>query len=74
MPVNTISPRRMVFNIRLKDFFTTVSRNAIVRVCMQSLMLDVNFHKCKGFSYLVGFFVMLRGKLLDRFSRSIRQV
>ncbi len=74
MPVNTKSPRCMVFNIRLKDFFAIVSRNAIVRVCMQSLMLYVGFHKRKGFSYLVNFFVMLRGKLPDRFSRSIRQI
>ena len=64
----------MVFNIRLKDFFTVISREAIVRMCMQSLMFYVSFHKCKGFSHLVNFSVILRGKLPNCFSRSIRQV
>ncbi len=64
----------MVFNIRLEDFFTVISREAIVGMRMQSLMFYVGFHKRKGFSHLVNLPVMLRGKLPNCFSRSIRQV
>ena len=68
MPINAVSTRGMIFDIRLENLFAIVSLTSVIRMSVQSLVLYVCFHESKRFSHLVNFFVVLRVKLFYGFS------